>query len=1654
MPAFVFIDARLEDIETLVSGLAPEVGYVILEPEQDGILQIAKALEGIADLDSIHILSHGSSGTLYLGSTVLTETNLDAYAPSLAAIGQSLTETGDLLLYGCEVAAGEEGQSFIQSLAQITQVDVSASIDRTGLDGDWLLEATIGAIEAAVPLAATTQQAYGHALATGLLLEGTSGNDSIVGGVDDDTISGLAGNDSLSGSFGDDSIDGGADFDTLVGGYGNDTLIGGSSVVSATGDFLIGGAGSDLLVGGDGGDSIYGWEQVGGSSPASSDGNDTLLGGKGNDFLSEDGGAGADLFDGGEGNDLLSHLDWSPVAGASWSDSLYGGLGNDELYWEFSLGAGAVAGNDVLDGGDGDDRLRILGGWRVSADDASVVSVSGGAGADRIEVGVASNTPTPGTAWLQVQADGQAGADVFVFVQSVPGGVGGLRADSLQRFSIVNFEAGAGGDVLDVYLFLEASAAAGYYTGGNPFNASLQFLRLAQSNADTLLQWDVDGTGSAYTWANLATLKNLDKSAITSENFTGRLIIGTPENDTLIGGLGNDTIQGLAGDDVLDGSIGADSMEGGPGNDTYYVDDDSDAVLETDGGGIGLGLALLADGGSLSGITDTVVAAIDYSLANVANVENLTLTGDVSATAEGVLPTLATGNELNNVITGNALDNTLTGTGGNDTLEGGSGFDTAQYSGAAGQYALLEYSGALYVADRAVQRDGVDRLQGIDRLQFLGDSSTLALPSTSAFTPLEYVASHADLIGAFGANAEAGFAHFADYGRFEGRTATFSGLAYVASYADLMSAFGANAEAGASHYIQWGRNEGRSASFDGLAYIASHSDLMNAFGANAEAGATHYIEYGRNEGRTVSFDALAYIASYGDLVNAFGANATAGASHFISYGKNEGRTAHFNAAQYLANYEDLQAAFGTDTRLATLHFIQYGYAEGRTDAFLDEPSPGVIAVSGSASAEIQRVGDKDLFAISLSAGTVYQFDLKGSSTGTGTLSDPYLRLLDEHQTVMAADDNGGRGNGGSSTNAQIVFAPQEGGTYYLSAQGAGGALGTYSLSASTLPGDYHIRSLLFDPIQRWNSELPLGSATTVTYSFPTTVPSETSANDVYFSNFQAFNTAQKTATLAVLAEVSQQTGVTFVQSSESAAQVRFWSANFGATFLGVTFPYEPLGTWLHADIALNSYYADNAAPAAGDNAFETLVHEIGHGLGLKHPGSYNAGGDPTEGPFLPTSQDSSRYTVMSYVESEPGQVHDAGLMVFDIAAVQYLYGGNPGVNAGGDSYMFPTGGGRRTLWDAGGEDRLDASAQTSSVTLDLRPGGISYSGNLGAGDAVIGRVAIAFGTAIENARGGSGADLIIGSAAGNEIDGGAGADRMVGGPGDDAFDADPTQRGGADTMIGGPGNDAYWIGDAGDVVIEDAGEGTDTVWVPYASASLGVWANVENLGVDGPNAAALTGTAGANALFGGSGNDTLDGGAGDDTLDGGSGADTVLLSGIASGHAFARSGSAAIASDSFAGRDGVDRLQDVEFVGFAGDGSTGAVMFLSQAATPLEYIASFADLIAAFGKDATAGLNHYLQYGAFEGRQADFSGLEYIASYADLINAFDANRDAGAAHYIDYGITEGRTEHFDAVQYLANYADLSAAFGSDTQLATVHFIQYGYAEGRTDQQLG
>jgi Ca2+-binding RTX toxin-like protein len=148
----IFIDPRVWNWRSLVAELPADSTWHLLDEHLDGVAQMQAFLAGYRDLASIQIISHGSAGAFYIGSSAVNAASLSSYSNQWAAIGSALSETGDLLLYGCDVAAGGEGgDALIRQLAALTGADVAASIDKTGaaaLGGNWMLEAQTGSIEA------------------------------------------------------------------------------------------------------------------------------------------------------------------------------------------------------------------------------------------------------------------------------------------------------------------------------------------------------------------------------------------------------------------------------------------------------------------------------------------------------------------------------------------------------------------------------------------------------------------------------------------------------------------------------------------------------------------------------------------------------------------------------------------------------------------------------------------------------------------------------------------------------------------------------------------------------------------------------------------------------------------------------------------------------------------------------------------------------------------------------------------------------------------------------------------------------------------------------------------------------------------------------------------------------------------------------------------------------------------------------------------------------------------------------------------------------------------------------------------------------------------------------------------------------------------
>ncbi|MCS0597987.1 DUF4214 domain-containing protein [Massilia agri] len=343
-------------------------------------------------------------------------------------------------------------------------------------------------------------------------------------------IAGTAGNDNLQGGHLDDTIRAGDGNDTLTGNAGADKLYG-----DAGDDQLSGRDGNDRLEGDDGKDYLYGEE-----------GNDELLGGAGNDILQDQ--YGDNILRGGDGDDGLYV--------ATGRNALFGDAGNDRLRAQGSSG--------TIDGGAGDDIIEIS-GFDIAA---YQIEATGGDGNDTFLVNFLGNAAST------VRLSGGAGVDTYR-----PGSVlAGTTA------YVNDFQAGAGGDIVDIMSLVAPSPSNPFAPGGSA--------QLIQRGADTVLQARVSAdSGAAF--ADALVLRNVDKSTLTAQNFsygfnpdgsaTGQTLVGTDGRDQLEGGWLDDILRGGAGNDVLSGSMGNDRLEGGDGDD--QLDGDRAGVVPVDGNG-------------------------------------------------------------------------------------------------------------------------------------------------------------------------------------------------------------------------------------------------------------------------------------------------------------------------------------------------------------------------------------------------------------------------------------------------------------------------------------------------------------------------------------------------------------------------------------------------------------------------------------------------------------------------------------------------------------------------------------------------------------------------------------------------------------------------------------------------------------------------------------------------------------------------------------------------------------------------------------------------------------------------------------------------------------------------------------------------------------
>jgi Ca2+-binding RTX toxin-like protein len=418
-----------------------------------------------------------------------------------------------------------------------------------------------------------------------------------------------------------------------------------------------------------------------------------------------------------------------------------------------------------------------------------------------------------------------------------------------------------------------------------------------------------------------------------------------------------------------------------------------------------------------------------------------------------------------------------------------------------------------------------------------------------------------------------------------------------------------------------------------------------------------------------------------------------------------------------------------------------------------------------------------------------------------------------------------------------------------------------------------------------------------------------------------WRSSESAALSTAMAQWANVANLEFVATGSDHSDIWYWVVDdatatslFGPGILGIhEVPGYSDGLPLYGAFNNGGEGWTDAGLTIGGLGFATLIHELGHGLGLAHP---HDGGDAPDASLFPgvTSEfddygdydlNQGIWTTMSYNDGWPSAFpspsHDFGHqltpMALDIAAIQLIYGANTTYKSGDDLYLLPSanavGSGWSCIWDAGGTDTISAATAARGCTINLRfapLSGANAGGYVSFTSGVIGGFTIANGVVIENAIGSAFADQITGNesentleaAGGNDsISGLGGNDTLIGNAGNDTLIGDA----GNDSLVGGLGDDVYLItdADAGDVVVEAAAGGTDRVDTYLASYTLS--AEVEHLNYIGAGHFTgngqglnnrLTSDAGNDSLSGLAGNDTLIGNAGNDTLDGGLGNDSLV----------------------------------------------------------------------------------------------------------------------------------------------------------------------------------
>lgn len=953
---------------------------------------------------------------------------------------------------------------------------------------------------------------------------------------------------------------------------------------------------------------------------------------------------------------------------------------------------------------------------------------------------------------------------------------------------------------------------------------------------DLITEYADEGIDTVFASVSYKLANNVENLTLTGE--AGLTATGNAMNNVLTGSTGNDTLIGGDGDDILDGGEGADVMDGGAGNDTFYVDNSKDQVRDT-GGGI-----------------DTVYTKVSLTIGK--GIENLYLTeGDYSIT----------GNELDNSLVGSDGNNTLDGKAGADYMNGGLGDDT-YYVDNAGD--IVEDTGGDF--DHVFSSVSFTLGVGIESLTLTGKAAINGTGNAEANT----------LTGNGAVNTLAGRGGDDVYYVTSIKTVVVEDFAegYDTVYSSVTYTLGAEVEK--LVLTGTGKMNGTGNELD--------NELIGNSGVNTLIGGAGSDVLDGGAGADIMIggtgDDVYYVDNVKDVVTEMASEGTDTVYASISY--------------VLGNNLEHLRLLGEANINATGNAVSneiYGNAGNNT-------------IDGGAGADrmVGGLGD-DVYIVDDVNDTVLEYGDEGIDTVRASVSYQLFVNI-ENLTLTGTADINGTGNVLNNTligNAGVNILYGYDGDDVLD----GGA------GADTLIGGVGNDTFYVDNALDVVVELVDEGIDTVI------------ATGSYALGNHVENLILQPGKLAI-----NGTGNALNNYIVGNDAVNVLDGGDGDDTLDGGKGNDTLIGGLGND----TYYVDNAKDVIIENmgegndtviaAYTYVLSEALENLTLLEggKGKMNATGNASDNILIGNSLANTidggagADTMMGgggndvYFVDNIGDVvienADAGIDVVN-ASVSFVLGenierlvltGTGHINGTGNDLNNTITGtiGDNTLDGGGGADTLDGGAGNDTYIVDNVKDVLKDKSGI---DTVIASVSWTLAKGFENlvlsgsedlnGTGSATANTITGNEGNNTLDGGAGDDTLYGGYGADRLIGGK----GNDVLIGGEGDDVYVIDALGDVIIEDAGQGIDTV---ETTVSYTLGANLEHLILAGTGKINGTGNAEDNEITGNKGVNTLDGGAGNDTLYGGAGND-VLLGGLGDDILYGQDG-----ADTLTGGDGAD----------------------------------------------------------------------------------------------------------------------------------------------------